>query len=101
MKLPETPYLPEDMKPLVRQLDSLWRQTATQVNQISEGQLVGTYNAATAAPTGGAYAQGDFIRNSAPTELGVVSSKYLIYGWACVAAGTPGTWRECRFLTGN
>jgi len=77
------------------------REHALQVNMLSEGRISAANNASTAAPTTGAYARGDFVRNSAPSELGSASSKYVIYGWVCVASGTPGTWRQCRFLTGN
>lgn len=81
------------MEPLIRQL-----------NAISEGQIAGATNAATAPPSAGtttAYAQGDFVRNSVPTELGTAGAKYVIYGWICVASGSPGTWKQCRFPTGN
>lgn len=78
-----------------------YKEIAYQVNQVSEGKIAGAYNASTAAPTSGTWTQGDFIRNSAPTELGTASSKYVIFGWSCVASGTPGTWVQCRFLTGN
>lgn len=73
------------------------------VNDLSEGRIYQAYNAATAAPTGDtvAYQVGDFVRNISPTELGSAGSKYLIFGWICVASGAPGTWREMRFLTGN
>lgn len=81
---------------------SLWnKQVAQQVNALSEGRLVATYNAYTAAPTTGTWAQGDYIKNSAPAEAGVALSKYVILGWVCTAAGTPGTWLQCRSLTGN
>ena len=89
--------------PLVRQLTTEWRKAATQINQLSEGQVVAVTNAATAAPTGSAvnYNLGDFILNSTPSELGTAGSKYIIHGWRCVAAGAPGTWVQCRFLTGG
>jgi hypothetical protein len=48
-----------------------------------------------------AYQVGDFVRNSTPTELGGAGSKYIVWGFICIGAGTPGTWREMRFLTGN
>ena len=73
----------------------------TQLNALSEGQLVAAYNAYTAAPTTGTYAIGDYIRNSAPAEAGSASSMYVILGWVCTASGTPGTWVEVRALTGN
>lgn len=77
------------------------REHATQVNQMAEGRLAAFYQARTAAPTGEAWAQGDFVLNSAPTELGTAGTKYIIHGWRCVVSGTPGTWVQCRFLTGN
>lgn len=79
----------------------IMRLLQNQINALSEGVLVAHYSATTAAPTTGTYAQGDFIRNSAPTESGTAGSKYVIHGWQCVASGTPGTWVQCRFLTGN
>lgn len=105
MRIQSNPYLPSEgaPTPLVRQLDSLLRSIATQLNQLSEGQAVAVTNAATAAPTGSAanYNLGDFILNSTPSELGAAGSKYIIHGWRCLAAGAPGTWVECRFLTGG
>ena len=77
------------------------REHALQVNLLAEGRLAATNNASTAAPTTGSYAQGDFVRNIAPSELGSASSKYVIFGWLCVYSGTPGTFVQCRFLTGN
>ena len=74
---------------------------AQQVNALSEGRLVATYNAYTAAPTSGTWAKGDYIKNSTPAEAGSVSSKYVILGWVCTVAGTPGTWLQTRTLTGN
>lgn len=72
-----------------------------QVNAVSEGRIAGTYNAYTSAPTTGTWVQGDFIRNLAPTETGSASSKYVVLGWVCTVSGTPGTWLQCRVLTGN
>ena len=101
MKLQDNPNLPGDMPGLVRQLTRLWREVASQVNSLSEGSVYATYNAATAPPTGGTYAQGDVIRNSAPVETGTVGSKYVVTGWIAVAGGTPGTWVPMRTPTGN
>lgn len=95
MKLNTTPRVAD---PLVQQ--ELTRH-ALQVNAMSEGRLTGAYNAQAAAPTTGAYAQGDFIRNNAPAELGSAASKYVVTGWICVASGTPGTFVQARVLTGN
>ena len=77
------------------------REHATQVNNLTEGRIACVTNATTAAPTYGPHQQGDYVRNSAPAELGSASSKYVILGWVCVASGTPGTWVQCRSLTGN
>jgi hypothetical protein len=71
------------------------------LNLLTDGRLAGTNNATTAAPTSGTHAQGDVVRNSAPTELGTAGSKYVVLGWVCVAGGTPGTWVQIRALTGN
>lgn len=70
---------------------------ALQANALAEGRLSAIYNALPSAPTTGSYAQGDFIRNSTPTELGTASSKYVVFGW--VYDGSA--WLQCRFLTGN
>ena len=78
-----------------------YREIALQVNAISEGRIVGFYTAATAAPTTGTWAQGDEVKNSAPAEAGSAASKYIVTGWICTVAGTPGTWRQARVLTGN
>lgn len=78
-----------------------YREVARQVNGLSEGSIAALYQATTAAPTTGTWMQGDFVTNSAPTELGTALSKYVILGWVCVAAGTPGTWVQSRSLTGN
>jgi hypothetical protein len=101
MKLPADPRLPTGEANMRQRLTDLMRDVAQQVNGVSEGKLAATYNAQTAAPTTGTHALGDFVRNSAPAELGSASSKYVILGWVCVTAGTPGTWVQARALTGN
>jgi hypothetical protein len=85
------------------QFITLMREMESQVNLLAEGQIAASYSAYTAAPTGTAqaYSQGDFLRNSQPTELGAAGSKYVVLGFVCVASGTPGTWVACRCLTGN
>lgn len=77
------------------------RETAKQVNAVTEGRMEAFYNATTAAPTTGTWNKGDFIRNTNPTESNTGGLKYFIHGWECTVAGTPGTWVECRFLTGG
>lgn len=97
MKLKTTPLAGVQDPVVQREL----REHATQVNQMTEGRQAAFYQARTAAPTTDTWAQGDFVLNSAPTELGAASSKYIIHGWRCTVSGTPGTWVQCRFLTGN
>ena len=96
MKLNKTPR-----KPVDAETDLWYRQVAQQVNALSEGLIHASYNALTAAPTSGTWAQGDEVKNSAPVEAGTVGSKYVLHGWQCVAGGTPGTWVAQRYLTGN
>jgi len=101
MKLPEDPRLPAFAgatgydRQLYTRLYELFRSIARQVNGTAEGRIVAYYNAATAPPTTGQHAQGDFIRNLEPTDLG----GYMVIGWLCVASGEPGTWKEARCQT--
>lgn len=78
-----------------------YREIAQQVNGLTEGRISSLYQAITSAPTTGTFMQGDFVTNSAPAELGTTPNKYVILGWVCVAAGTPGTFVESRSPTGN
>lgn len=96
MKLTTSPNVHDDFA-----LGRAMRDAAIQVNLMSEGRIAGAYNALPAPPTAGEYQVGDFVRNSAPVELGAPGSKYVIFGWQNVAAGNPGTFVEMRFLTGN
>ncbi|TBN49181.1 hypothetical protein [Pseudomonas sp. BGI-2] len=97
MKTNTTPRVGTNDPVLQREL----REHATQINLISEGRIAGFYTALTAAPTSGAWMQGDSVKNSTPSELGAAASKYVIEGWVCVVSGTPGTWVQKRCLTGN
>ena len=72
---------------------------ATLINLMTDGRLTGTHNVATAAPTAGIYAPGDFVRNSAPAEAGGAGAKYVIFGWLCLS-DSPLAFVDCRFLTG-
>ena len=100
-RLPIVPSSDAYQVNLNRRLYQLFRQISQQVNALSEGLMVANYAATTSAPTTGTWYQGDFVRNSAPTEAGSAGSKYVIFGWICTVAGTPGTWVQQRFLTGN
>jgi hypothetical protein len=83
MKLQILGRIPPETPPwLYQQLQDI----AEQVNGLSSGTVASTINAYTAAPTTGTYAQGDFVKNSAP------SGATPTYGWICTVGGTPGTW---------
>lgn len=106
MKLKQNPPLPmgaqsDYEKNLNFVLLLLFRDVANQVNALSEGLAAASYAAAPAAPTTGNHNQGDFVTNSAITEVGTAGSKYTISGFRCVASGAPGTWVQVRNLTGN
>lgn len=103
MKLEENPQLPmgSDMPALYQVLSRLFRSHAQKVNQLADGRIGGCDLVLAEAPTTGQFQRGDFVRNSAPAELGSASSKYVIEGWLCTVAGSPGTFVQKRFLTGN
>lgn len=77
------------------------REIEILVNGLAEEKISSKYKATTAAPTAGSWAEGDFVRHSSPAEAGGAGNKYVIAGWICTVSGTPGTWLECRVLTGN
>lgn len=81
--------------------NDLFRDLEIKVNGLGEGRLSATHNAQTAAPTTGRHNLGDFVRNSAPAVAGSGGSQYVVIGWICTAAGEPGTWVQCRTLTGT
>ncbi len=101
MRLPIQWGLPSDLAGLGLRTNDALVKIAQQVNGISEGTNAAFHNAQTSAPTTGTYAQGDFIRNSTPSEAGTAPNKYVVLGWVCSVSGTPGTWLQCRVLTGN
>jgi len=47
------------------------------------------------------WARGSYLANPTPTVAGTSGSQYIIQGWMCTVSGTPGTWVECRTLTGT
>jgi hypothetical protein len=101
MKLNEEVQVPAEAPTwLSKFLFANFRAIGRKVNGLSSGTFYAIDGQATAAPTTGAWGKGDFLRNTAPTEAGAGGSKYLVFGWVCETAGTPGTWCECRFLTG-
>lgn len=97
MKQDTNPRLPAEPARLAQRLTDLLSRLADQVNRLTEGQASAVHNAQAAPPASGTWAEGDFIKNSAPAELGSLGSKYVIEGWMRVG----GAWLEKRFLTGN
>lgn len=97
MKLPTNPTIANVPPDLLRLIGRI----TAQINGITEGNASAHHTAATAAPTTGTWNRGDVVKNSAPAEAGTAGSKYVITGYICVAAGTPGTWLQQRVLTGN
>jgi hypothetical protein len=90
LNLPASPELARVLLDLSKKLDAL-----------SGGHIEGTASKGTAAPTTGLWAQGDFYKNTTPTEQGTAGSKYVVLGWICTVSGEPGTWLQARVLTGN
>ncbi len=80
-------------------IQSIINDLQTQLNNLSEGVLTATNNAVASVPTTGSYNVGDFVKNSAPSELGGAGSKYIQLGWICTSS--PTTFLEVRTLTGN
>lgn len=98
-------YLPsrlghEQLPDLLIGLQRGMREISQNLNSVLSGNAF-NYSEGTAAPTTGSFAANAFRRNTAPTELGVAPNKYIILGWITPAGGSPGTWYECRTLTGN
>lgn len=96
---PRLPSVAQDAR-LLRDLYDNFRRIAAHLDGISRGRI-DAHDEYTSAPTTGSWKQGDFVRNSSPSEAGTAGSKYVITGWVCVASGEPGTWVETRSLTGN
>lgn len=97
-KLQADPLLPEVQATGFRnQLYRLLRETFLAINRLIED----TNTLAVTAPTTGTHLKGDRVFNASPAELGTAGNKYILTHWTCTASGTPGTWLECRSLTGN
>lgn len=102
MRLHENPQLPPLSSPtFLVALREYIARIHQQLNGLGDGRGSAVHSASTAAPTAGTWSQGDYVKNSAPTELGSAGSKYVVRGWINVASGTPGTWVQDRALTGN
>lgn len=100
-QLPEAPANDRFSSNLVFKTKQILTQIIDQLNPLSDGLVSASTTATTSPPTTGPHQEGDFIRNSAPTVSGAAGSQYVVIGWTCVSAGTPGTWVPCRCLTGT
>ena len=99
MRLHDDPVIPSPAGPMFQTtIKGLLAGIIRQLNAISEGRVAAHHGALTAAPTTGTWQRGDYVKNSAPSATG--SPEVVILGWVCVSGGTPGTWKECRSLTG-
>ena len=85
---------------LITGLTEWGRRVAIAHNALARGDI-SAVRSATAAPTTGTHNVGDFVRNSAPSVAGAGGNQYVVLGWVCTVAGTPGTWVACRTLTGT
>jgi hypothetical protein len=95
---------PSNLRGFAKAIVDWLKLAQQQINRISNGSISGCPTASTSPPAAGSvtlYAQGDFIRNSAPTVQGTTGSQYVVTGWICVLGGTPGTWVACHSLTGT
>lgn len=105
MRLDPFPRFPADPRQMERKLTDLFRDTATQVNDLTEGRIASVTNAATSVPTTGSWSQGDFVRNATPSEAGTAGSKYVITGWLRLTSSSNNVlntdWVATRSLTGN
>lgn len=96
----DDPQSLKDIPSIVRWLKKLYAQ----INRLSSESINAYTTSSTGPPPANSvtiYAQGDFIRNEAPTVQGSAGSHYVVTGWLCVAGGKPGTWVECRSATGT
>jgi len=55
----------------------------------------------TVAPTFGTWARDDAVDCTGRSEAGTTPNKYVVTGFTCTVAGSPGTWVAMRSLTGN
>lgn len=107
MRLEQNPILSEGgsflftLQRLFRLIAQVANSTADKVDGLAGGRASAVDGKQASIPTTGDYEQGDFVKNSAPVELGIIGSKFVVEGWLNVAAGSPGTFVECRSLTGN
>lgn len=104
MKLDPLPHIPDGPGLRNRCID-LFQKVNNTVNRLIEGNASVFYAAQTSYPVAGTYAVGDYVHNSAPSELGSAGSKYIVYGWIRLTSGSSNVlntdWFQDRRFTGN
>lgn len=88
------------LRRLIADLDRALAKVGEQVNELSEGRIVASYNAVSSTPST-KLTVGDFVRNSHPVEEGTAGSKYVVLGWSGISASSTVKTTEVRGLTGN
>ena len=87
---------------LVKTKGQIWQGNNMRIREdTAYGIPQSSEDVATTQPAAGTWAVGKFMRNYLPVETGTAGSKYVVTGWVCTGAGTPGTWIPVRALTGN
>ena len=101
MKLNSTPKVPVEYQR--SKFIEILSGVDTKVNALAEGRLQGRHYTGTETPSSSAIlaAVGDIVWNSNTTVQGTVTAQYILTGWVCTTAGTPGVWRDMRVLTGT
>lgn len=77
------------------------RKIQDAINDLAEGRIRARYLTSSTTPAFGTFSTGDWVFNSAPTELGTAGGKYVLLGWVCTSGGSPGSFNQIRTLTGN
>ena len=105
MRLDPLANIPSEPDAMARKVSDLIRRSNQAVNSLVEGRAAALYAAQASYPTSGTWAVGDYVHNSAPTELGGGGSKYIVYGWKRLTSGSGNVlntdWFQDRRLTGN
>jgi hypothetical protein len=106
MRLQESPLLPFDTAPALKQaLSKVLREIAVEVNQLAGGYIAAVHNASAAMPTTGAWTSGDFVRKDSYVEVDGGIAGYVVLGWLRLTDGSSnvaGTdWFEAQVPTGG
>lgn len=100
-RLPPAPQTNVFGAALVVALKTVLGPMVDQLNNISEGRIAAVTNADVEPPSSGEHQEGDYVKNRHPSVLGDKGQQYVVRGWICVEAGTPGVWVQDRGMTGS